>query len=98
MSKPIDYDAPRRATVDLDEDSPNELKIRTPSVPSSDDPDEAEAAGSFEPGTPDPSGEELTAAVMPMRSDEFRCSRCFLIYHRTQRATGHDICDTCSGR
>jgi hypothetical protein len=33
-------------------------------------------------------GEVLTVAVVPMLSDEFRCSRCFLVLHRSQLAVG----------
>jgi hypothetical protein len=41
----------------------------------------------------------LTVAVIPMRGDEFRCSRCFLVHHRSQRVVGRDgteICRDCS--
>jgi hypothetical protein len=37
--------------------------------------------------------------VVPMRADEFRCSRCFLVHHRSQRVTardGSDICRDCA--
>jgi hypothetical protein len=47
----------------------------------------------------DPSGEELTVAVVPMQADEFRCARCFLVQHRSQLArqfSGQDICSECS--
>jgi uncharacterized protein DUF4193 len=30
-----------------------------------------------------------------MRTDEFRCSRCFLVHHRSQRVTGRDGQDIC---
>lgn len=100
MTSTTDYDAPRRPTVDLDEDSLEELKARragaqSPTV----DLDEAEAAESFELPGADLSDEELTVAVVPMRADEFRCSRCFLVHHRTQHAgqrNGQDICMECS--
>jgi hypothetical protein len=102
MSKPIDYDAPRRAVVDLEEDDRNALKIRTASVRSSGmDPDDADGAASFELAGADLGDEELTVTVVPMRADEFRCSRCFLVYHRIQRAqhdADQDVCDTCASR
>jgi hypothetical protein len=100
MSKPIDYDAPRRPAVELEDDGLEDLKgrsgaERSPRV----DLDEAEAAEHFELPGADLSGEELTVAVVPMQSDEFRCTRCFLVQHRSQlasQANGQDICRECS--
>jgi hypothetical protein len=95
-----DYDAPRRSVVDLDDDTPEELQGRRTSVQSSIvDLDEAEEAEAFELPGADLSGEELTVSVVPMQADEFRCSRCFLVHHRSQRviaAHGQDICRECS--
>jgi uncharacterized protein DUF4193 len=95
-----DYDAPRRSVVDLNEDSLNEIQGRRTSVQSSTvDLDEAEEAEAFELPGADLSGEELTVSVVPMQADEFRCSRCFLVHHRSQRviaANGQDICRECS--
>lgn len=95
-----DYDAPRRPAVELDEDSLEELKARraasqSPAV----DVDEAEAAEGFELPGADLSDEELTVAVVPMKADEFRCSRCFLVHHRSQLASvkGEElICRECA--
>jgi hypothetical protein len=100
MSKTIDYDSPRRPVVELEEDSLDELKVRGASVQSAGvDLDEAEAAETFELPGADLSGEELTVAVVPMQSDEFRCSRCFLVHHRSQLAAhrnGQEICNECT--
>jgi hypothetical protein len=100
MATSTDYDAPRRPIVDLDEDSLEELKARRAATQSATvDVDEAEAAEGFELPGADLSDEELTVAVVPMRGDEFRCSRCFLVHHRSQLATrrqGQDICRECS--
>jgi hypothetical protein len=100
MSKPIDYDSPRRPAVELDEDSLDELKVRSASAQSPGvDLDEAEAADSFELPGADLSGEELTVTVVPMQADEFRCTRCFLVHHRSQLGTQRDgqaICMECS--
>jgi hypothetical protein len=100
MSKTVDYDAPRRPIVDLDDDSLDNLKVgggsaQAPKV----DLDEAEAADVFELPGADLSDEELTVAVVPMMSDEFRCARCFLVHHRSQlvkRRDGEHICAECS--
>ncbi|HLL66322.1 MAG TPA: DUF4193 domain-containing protein [Micromonosporaceae bacterium] len=99
MTSTTDYDAPRRPAVELDEDSLEELKSRRAAAQSPTvDLDEAEAAESFELPGADLSDEELTVAVVPMRADEFRCSRCFLVHHRSQLAgerDGQGICREC---
>ncbi|RKN16596.1 DUF4193 domain-containing protein [Micromonospora musae] len=100
MSKPIDYDAPRRPAVEVEDDSLEELKARSSAPQSATvDVDEADAAENFELPGADLSGEELTVAVVPMQSDEFRCTRCFLVHHRSQlaaRPDGREVCQECS--
>jgi hypothetical protein len=99
MAATTDYDAPRRSVVELEEDSLEELRARRAAAQSpSVDVDEADAAEAFELPGADLSDEELTVTVVPMRADEFRCSRCFLIHHRSQRSDrrpGPDICREC---
>jgi hypothetical protein len=99
MSKPIDYDAPRRPPVEAD-DGLEELRARSAAERSPRvDLDEAEAAETFELPGADLSGEELTVAVVPMQPDEFRCTRCFLVHHRSQLAVkpdGQEVCGECS--
>ncbi|MBX6722605.1 MAG: DUF4193 domain-containing protein [Dactylosporangium sp.] len=95
-----DYDAPRRDEVDLGEDSLEELKARRVDAQSgSVDIDEAEVAETFELPGADLADEELTVKVVPMQADEFRCSRCFLVHHRSQlaRQRGDElICRECA--
>src|ERR1700710_1024809 len=99
-----DYDAPRRGDVDeLNEDSIEELKARGAEAQSgSIDVDETELAGSLElPGADlsNMSGEELTVRVLPKQSDEFTCSSCFLVHHRSRLArarNGPVICRDCA--
>ncbi|HKD99311.1 MAG TPA: DUF4193 domain-containing protein [Micromonosporaceae bacterium] len=95
-----DYDAPRRDEVDLGEDSLEELKSRrTDSQSAVVDVDETEVAESFELPGADLADEELTVKVLPMQVDEFRCSRCFLVHHRSQLAiekNGQLICKECA--
>jgi hypothetical protein len=95
-----DYDAPRRDEVDLGEDSLEELKARRTDAQSATvDIDESEAAESFELPGADLADEELTVKVLPMQADEFRCSRCFLVHHRSQLAAernGELICRECA--
>src|SRR6476469_6918286 len=48
----------------------------------------------------DLSGEELTVIVVPEQSDEFTCSSCFLVRHRSQIAlekNGLKYCRDCEG-
>jgi hypothetical protein len=99
-----DYDAPRRGDVDeLNEDSIEELKARRAEAQSgSIDVDETELAESLElPGADlsSMSGEELTVRVLPKQSDEFTCSVCFLVHHRSRLARerkGQLICRDCA--
>ena len=84
-----DYDAPRRSEVDeLGEDSLEELKARRAEAQSgSIDVDEAELNENLELPGADLSGEELTVRVVPKQEDEFTCSSCFLVQHRTRLAS-----------
>ena len=98
MASTTDYDVPRRPLVELEEDSLEELKSRRAAA-TAPDVDETDAAEVFELPGADLSDEELTVAVIPMRADEFRCSSCFLVHHRSQHAgqrNGQDICRECA--
>jgi hypothetical protein len=93
MTSTTDYDSPRRTVVDLEPDGLEELAARrvaaqSPTV----DVDETEG---FELPGGDLPDEELVVTVVPMLADEFRCSRCFLVHHRTQRVAGRDGQDIC---
>lgn len=96
-----DYDAPRRSdSEDVAEDSLEELKSRRKDAQSSSvDVDEADTAESFELPGADLSGEELTVSVIPKQADEFTCSVCFLVHHRSRLAgdkDGQPICVDCA--
>ena len=84
-----DYDAPRRTeTDDVSEDSLEELKARRNEAQSAVvDVDESESAESFELPGADLSGEELSVRVIPKQADEFTCSSCFLVHHRSRLAS-----------
>ena len=81
-----DYDAPRRTeTDDVSEDSLEELKARRNEA--------LELPGA------DLSGEELSVRVVPKQADEFTCSSCFLVQHRSRLASeknGVMICTDCA--
>ncbi|HEY8453538.1 MAG: DUF4193 domain-containing protein [Micromonosporaceae bacterium] len=96
-----DYDAPRRDEADLGEDSLEELKARRVDTQAAKlDLDEADVAETFElPGADLAEEGEPTVRVLPMQADEFRCSRCYLVHHRSQLAreeNGEPICRECA--
>ena len=95
-----DYDAPRKNEEELREDSIEELKARRADKTSgSVDEDETDAAEGFELPGADLSGEELSVRVLPRQADEFTCSKCFLVHHRSQLAGesgGQPICKECA--
>lgn len=95
-----DYDAPRKTDEELNEDSIEELKARRLDKNSGKvDEDEVEAAESFELPGADLSHEELSVQVLPRQSDEFTCSQCFLVHHRSQLAhekNGKLVCMDCA--
>ncbi len=96
-----DYDAPRRSDADdVSEDSLEELKARRNEAQSAVvDVDEAETAESFELPGADLSGEELSVRVIPKQADEFTCSSCFLVHHRSRLASdanGQLVCMDCA--
>lgn len=95
-----DYDAPRKTDDEISEDSIEELKSRRVDTRSSSvDVDETEQAEGFELPGADLSGEELSVRVLPRQADEFTCSQCFLVHHRSQLASeknGKMVCRECA--
>ncbi|MDO5671819.1 MAG: DUF4193 domain-containing protein [Actinomycetaceae bacterium] len=95
-----DYDAPRKNDESESEDSIEELKARrTEANQSAVDEDENETAEGFELPGADLSGEELSVRVIPRQADEFTCSECFLVHHRSQLAymdNGQPVCKECA--
>jgi hypothetical protein len=79
-----DYDDPRRTDDDRDEDSIEELKAR-PAETAVDmvDLDEADHGPIELPGA-DLSDQELVVKVLPRQADEFTCTSCFLVQHRSR--------------
>ncbi|GGM77925.1 dUTPase [Thermopolyspora flexuosa] len=95
-----DYDSPRKTDDDLGEDSLQELQARrTDKAASTIDIDETDLAESLELPGADLSNEELSLRVIPRQADEFTCSSCFLVHHRSQLASdrdGRQICRECA--
>ncbi|MFF4362905.1 DUF4193 domain-containing protein [Streptomyces sp. NPDC001351] len=91
-----DYDAPRNDGVI---DNLEELNARsTPTSAPAIDIDEFEAAEGLELPGADLSSEQLAIPVLPPLDDEFVCTACFLVYHRSQLASGNStlrICRDC---
>ncbi len=95
----VDYDAPRRIQSDVEDSSLEDLAGRR-NDPSSAvlDIDESDVVESYELPGADLSDEELTVRVVPKQPDEFTCSSCFLVHHRSRLAggnNGHSICKDC---
>ena len=85
-----DYDAPRHTRDDEEDvEGLEELKrvsasraAQHPNV----EQDEAEVAETFELPGADLSNESLVITVVPQDTNEFTCTRCFLVHHRSQLA------------
>jgi Domain of unknown function (DUF4193) len=96
MSTASDYDARRVSDVEtMDRSGLRELAPKSPGVIVDDDTSDA----FFELPDADLSGEELVVTVMPARSDEFTCSSCHLVQHRSRlrSASGAPpICADCA--
>ncbi|MFJ7266468.1 DUF4193 domain-containing protein [Streptomyces sp. NPDC099050] len=94
-----DYDTPRKTDDDVDSDSIEELKARRNEKSSSNvDLDEIDNAEGLDLPGADLSNEELAVRVLPKQADEFTCTSCFLVHHRSQLArekNGQPICREC---
>src|SRR5215813_985313 len=95
-----DYDSPRKTDEELTEDSLQELQARRMDKSSTSiDLDPDDVAESLELPGADLSNEELSFRVISRQADEFTCSSCFLVHHRSQLAEtrkGEPICRECA--
>ncbi|ELB88178.1 hypothetical protein Rwratislav_36009 [Rhodococcus wratislaviensis IFP 2016] len=99
-----DYDAPRRTRVeDVDTDDAVEEppgRRQSPMPVIDEDADDVAVEEAFELPGADLSGEgELTVRVRPRQADEFVCSGCFLVHHRSRLAATKDgmkFCRDCA--
>jgi hypothetical protein len=84
-----DYDAPRTKP----DDEPDSLESLT-SAPRTD----RQPGGLDDDDVVDLSGEELIVPLVPVQTDEFTCSSCFLVHHRSQisNKTGPPVCRDCA--
>jgi len=80
-----DYDAPRITESDETDTSLEQLTAsrkdaQSPAV----EVEDADTAESFELPGGDLSGEEFTVRVVPKQVNEFTCTSCFLVHHRSR--------------
>jgi Domain of unknown function (DUF4193) len=97
----IDYDAPRVDEVEElgDESLAGLAAQRNQAQLEVADADEPDVVESFELPGDDLSGLELAVRVIPKQADEFTCSVCFLVHHRSQLASAHGdrlVCVECA--
>ncbi len=100
MATVNDYDA--RRTPDAETQDASGLRELAPTLQASatmvvdEDPNDLHF---FELPGADLSGEELSVTVIPQRSDEFTCSSCFLVQHRSRlrsSGSGLPVCADCA--
>lgn len=96
MSTVSDYDARRVSDVEtMDKSGLREL---APALPTSSgvivDDDASDTF--FELPDADLSGEELVVTVIPPRADEFTCSSCHLVQHRSRLRSPSSAPPTCA--
>ncbi|GAB2846326.1 DUF4193 domain-containing protein [Actinocorallia aurea] len=94
-----DYDSPRKTDDDLGEDSLQELQARRTDKSAGIIDEDLDAGEVAELPGADLSNEELSFKVVPKQADEFTCSSCFLVHHRSQLAkekNGEPVCTECA--
>ena len=97
-----DYDAPRKQEEESPADSLEALQASRGATAQTAviDVEENDTAEGIDLPGADLSNEELTVIVVPEQSDEFTCSSCFLVRHRSQVArekNGMKYCRDCEG-
>ena len=97
---PTDYDAPRTQNTDEGDQSLDDIARRRDKVDVAVlDVDDGDAVDAIDLPDMDLSGEELTVRVIPKQANEFTCSSCFLVHHRSRLASeagGQLICMDCA--
>ncbi len=99
---PVDYDSPRASSDEIETQSIEAMQVararvasqRTPDRHPEDDVPEMET---FELPGADLSGESLVVEVRPQQANEFTCTSCFLVRHRSQLADpARGLCVDCA--
>ncbi|SPM39970.1 hypothetical protein BN971_02317 [Mycobacterium numidiamassiliense] len=100
MATATDYDARRAPDPEVSDPSViRELASNLPSATAAVTDEDPSEVIFFEAPDADLSGEELSVTVIPQRSDEFTCSSCFLVQHRSRMRTtgsGLAVCADCA--
>lgn len=94
-----DFDTPRTRPDEAADDTLLTLNVRSQQGAVI-DLDETDLADSYELPGGDLSGEELQLEILPAQADEFTCSSCFLVRHRSQMAREKGelkFCRDCEG-
>ena len=94
-----DYDAPRVRPEDEpdDNDIKNLAAGAAKATPRDTPEDEANLGEDLELPGADLSALDLTVEVVPQQNDEFVCSSCFMVHHRSQRMSSDpDVCRDCA--
>ena len=96
MSTVSDYDARRVSDVETMDRSG--LRDLAPTLPKSSrvTADDDASEGFFELPDADLSGEELVVTVIPARADEFTCSSCHLVQHRSRLRSAGGVPPICA--
>ena len=100
LTMATDYDASRKSEEEQKEESLEALRLAATDKDTNSgriDEDETEAAESFELPGADLSNVELSVEVVPKQDDEFTCSVCFLVHHRSARVSESPlVCRDCA--
>jgi len=89
MATVTDYDAPRRRDTDEPTADPmSEVASGLTVVKDAAIDDDSDLGELFELPGADLSGEELIVKIIPKQADEFTCSSCFLVHHRSRLYSG----------
>lgn len=100
MATTTDYDARRVSDNDTaDKSSLRELAPALQGAGTAVADEDPNDVNFFELPGADLSGEELTVTVIPQRGDEFTCSSCFLVQHRSRlrsSSSGLPVCADCA--
>jgi hypothetical protein len=100
MTTTSDFDARRVAEIETpDLSGLRELAPTLPAPPATAGDEDPNDVLFFELPGADLSSEELSVSVIPQQPDEFTCSSCFLVQHRSRlrhSSSGLSICADCA--
>ena len=96
MTSPQDYDTRKSNSLEA-EDSLEEIITRKPEQPVGVAEDENELAFEMELAGGEEINDELAIRPVPKQANEFTCTRCFLVKHRSQLSDAKKtVCSDCA--